>query len=152
MLDIDYHHGNGQQDIFYERDDVLFVSLHGHPDQEYPYFLGFADETGRGKGEGCNKNYPMPWGTKWEAYREQLADAIKTVERFKPDVLVVSLGVDTFEKDPISRFKLTLDAYPEMGGMIAGLKRPTLWIMEGGYAVEEIGINAVNVLKGYLNG
>ncbi|HKY94363.1 MAG TPA: histone deacetylase family protein, partial [Kiloniellales bacterium] len=139
----------GTQDIFYDRDDVLFVSLHGHPDQEYPYFAGFAEERGRGKGEGYNLNYPMPWGTKWDRYKEALADAIDKVRAFKPDVLVVSLGVDTFEKDPISRFKLTTEAYPEMGRMIATLKLPTLFVMEGGYAVEEIGINAVGVLEGF---
>jgi acetoin utilization deacetylase AcuC-like enzyme len=149
VLDVDYHHGNGTQDIFYDRDDVLFVSLHGHPDQEYPYFAGFAEETGKGKGEGFNINYPMPWGTKWDRYKEALADGIDKIRKFGPDALVVSLGVDTFEKDPISRFKLTSDAYPEMGRMIATLKLPTLFVMEGGYAVEEIGINAVGVLEGF---
>jgi acetoin utilization deacetylase AcuC-like enzyme len=149
VLDVDYHHGNGTQDIFYDRDDVLFVSLHGHPDQEYPYFAGFAEEKGRGKGEGCNLNYPMPWGTKWDSYKEALADGIAKIRKFGADVLVVSLGVDTFEKDPISRFKLTTEAYPEMGSMIATLKLPTLFVMEGGYAVEEIGINAVGVLEGF---
>ncbi len=152
VLDVDYHHGNGTQDIFYERDDVLFVSLHGHPDQEYPYFLGYDTETGRGKGEGFNANYPMPWGTGWEVYKQALADGIKRVQAFKPDALVISLGVDTFEADPISHFKLKSPDYLEIGSMIAGLKTPTLFVMEGGYAVEEIGINAVNVLQGFMGG
>jgi len=150
VLDVDYHHGNGTQDIFYDRADVLFASLHGHPDQEYPYFAGFADERGRGAGEGCNLNYPLPWGTRWPAYKEALSDAIARTRAFAPEVLVVSLGVDTYEKDPISRFKLQSPDYLEMGAMIAALKRPTLFVMEGGYAVEEIGINAVNVLQGFL--
>ncbi len=152
ILDVDYHHGNGTQDIFYDRDDVLFASLHGHPDQEYPYFAGFAEERGRDRGEGFNLNYPMRWGTGWPAYREALTDACAKTAAYKPEVLVVSLGVDTFEKDPISHFKLKSPDYLEMGAMIAGLKKPTLFVMEGGYAVEEIGINAVNVLKGYLGG
>jgi acetoin utilization deacetylase AcuC-like enzyme len=151
VLDVDYHHGNGTQDIFYDRDDVLFVSLHGHPDQEYPYFLGYAEETGSGKGEGFNVNYPLPWGTGWDSYRQALADGIGKVEAFRPDALVVSLGVDTFEADPISHFKLKSPDYLEMGAMIAALNKPTLSVMEGGYAVEEIGINAVNVLTGFMN-
>ena len=150
ILDVDYHHGNGTQDIFYDRSDVLFVSLHGHPDQEYPYFAGFAEETGKGAGEGYNVNYPLAWGTRWDTYKAALADGIKKIEAFKPDVLVVSLGVDTFERDPISHFKLKSPDYLEMGAMIAALKKPTHFVMEGGYAVEEIGINTVNVLKGFM--
>ena len=149
ILDVDYHHGNGTQAIFYGRDDVFFLSLHADPRWDYPYFLGFRDETGEGAGEGFNFNYPMPWGTDWSTYGESLADALARIERYGPDVLIVSLGVDTFEKDPISKFKLGMADYPRIGAMIAQLRRPTLFVMEGGYAVEEIGINTVNVLKGF---
>lgn len=149
ILDVDYHHGNGTQSIFYERDDVLFISLHGHPDQEYPYFAGFADETGEGAGEGYNANYPMPWGTTWEVYGAALDDGIAKIEGFAPDVLVVSLGVDTFKEDPISQFKLEHEDYLRIGEKIAALGLPTHVVMEGGYAVEAIGVNAINVLLGF---
>jgi acetoin utilization deacetylase AcuC-like enzyme len=149
ILDVDFHHGNGTQEIFYRRSDLLFCSLHGHPEDEYPYFSGFADERGESAGEGFNHNYPLRPGTAWDAYRPALVDAITKIAAFAPDALVISLGVDTFERDPISRFKLRSEDYLRIGELIAGLKRPTLFIMEGGYAVEEIGINAVNVLTGF---
>ncbi|MCF8070659.1 MAG: histone deacetylase family protein [Desulfobacterales bacterium] len=149
ILDIDYHHGNGTQAIFYDRSDVLFVSLHGDPDQEYPYFLGYKEEIGTGKGEGFNKNFPMPWGTLWPVYKDALDQGIDSIQNFKPDALVVSTGVDTFEKDPISKFKLKSENYLEMGNMIESLSLPTLFVMEGGYAVDEIGINTVNLLSGF---
>jgi acetoin utilization deacetylase AcuC-like enzyme len=151
ILDIDYHHGNGTQAIFYERSDVFFLSLHGHPSQEYPYFLGYEDEMGEGEGEGYNQNYPLRWGTSWQAYQETLEDAIRRVQAYHPDVLVVSLGVDTFENDPISKFQLKLEDYPKIGAILAKVKLPTLFVMEGGYAVDEIGVNVVNVLLGFEN-
>ncbi|MFN8062324.1 MAG: histone deacetylase family protein [Vicinamibacterales bacterium] len=149
ILDVDYHHGNGTQSIFYERRDVLFASLHADPSVEYPYFLGYADEHGVGSGEGYTHNYPLPHGTAWAAYDAALGDACSTVDAYGPDVLVVSLGVDTFERDPISRFRLTTDDFPRMGERIAALGRPTLFVLEGGYAVEELGVNAVAVLTAY---
>ena len=149
ILDVDYHHGNGTQSIFYRRNDVLFVSLHGDPSNEYPYYLGYADELGEGDGLDFNANYPMPHGTDWNSYKLALDSACGKIAQFVPDALVVSLGVDTFELDPISQFKLKNDHYLHIGGLIAGLKRPTLFVMEGGYAVEDIGINAVNVLAGF---
>jgi len=149
ILDVDYHHGNGTQSIFYGRDDVLFVSLHGHPDQEYPYFAGYADETGEGEGEGYNANYPMPWGTAWDVYGAALDDGIAKIEGFAPDVLVISLGVDTFKDDPISHFKLEHEDYLRIGEKIAALGLPTHFVMEGGYAVAAIGVNAINVLLGF---
>ncbi len=149
VLDVDYHHGNGTQAIFYDRADVQFVSLHGHPKQEYPYFLGYSDEIGAGEGEGYNVNYPMEWGTGYDVWGQALTDACHEVASYGPDVVVVSLGVDTFEKDPISRFRLKTPDYLDVGRHIAGLNRPTVFLMEGGYAVEEIGINAVNVLTGF---
>ena len=149
ILDVDYHAGNGTQSIFYERADVLFASLHGHPKQTYPYFLGYADEPGRGAGEGFNHNYPLPHGTGWEPYEEALDDACGKIAAYAPDALVVSLGVDTFKDDPISKFTLEGAHYPLIGARIARLARPTLFVMEGGYAVEEIGLNTVGVLTGF---
>lgn len=149
VLDVDYHAGNGTQSIFYRRGDVLFASIHGHPKMEYPYYLGYADETGEGEGEGANLNYPLVHGTEWPAYQEALDDACAKIAAYGPDALVVSLGVDTFKDDPISKFRLESKHYPLIGEKIARLKRPTVFVMEGGYAVEEIGINAVGVLTGF---
>ena len=149
ILDVDYHHGNGTQEIFYGRADVQVINLHGDPMTEYPFFLGHADEKGEGAGEGYNHNYPMPFGTAWEDWGASLDDACDKLSSFAPDVVVVSLGVDTFEKDPISQFKLTSEDYPKIGRRIARLNLPTLFVMEGGYAVDEIGVNAVGVLTGF---
>lgn len=149
LLDVDFHHGNGSQAIFYGRDDVMFLSLHGDPRDAFPHFLGYADETGQGAGEGYNHNYPMGPGTGFATWGAALEDAGHKIRDYAPDALVVSLGVDTFEHDPISFFKLSSDDFKRYGATIAQLNLPTLFIMEGGYAVEEIGINAVNVLEGY---
>jgi acetoin utilization deacetylase AcuC-like enzyme len=149
ILDIDFHHGNGTQDIFYERDDVLFLSLHGDPEDAFPHFLGYADETGLGTGVGYNRNYPMPPGTLFAQWQESLADALTHIGEFSPQYLVVSLGVDAFENDPISFFKLTSADFLTTGQMIGSLAIPTLFVMEGGYDVDEIGVNVVNVLKGF---
>lgn len=150
ILDVDYHHGNGTQEIFYERDDVQVLNLHADPMVEYPYFLGHADERGAGRGEGYNRNYPMPFGTAWGGWSASLDDACGHLATFAPEIVVVSLGVDTFEKDPISQFKLQTDDFPKIGRRIAALNLPTLFVMEGGYAVDEIGVNAVGVLEGFL--
>lgn len=149
ILDVDYHHGNGTQQIFYERGDVQVINLHGDPMVEYPYFLGHADETGAGDGAGHNINYPMPFGTAWDKWNEALEDGCRKLAAYKPDVVIVSLGVDTFEQDPISKFKLKSVDYPKIGARVKALGLPTLFVMEGGYAVEEIGINAVGVLTGF---
>ncbi len=152
ILDVDYHHGNGTQEIFYARADVQVLNLHADPMVEYPYYLGHADETGAGAGEGFNHNYPMPFGAGWTDWGAALDNACAKLSDYAPDVVVVSLGVDTFEKDPISQFKLTSADYPKIGARIARLGLPTLFVMEGGYAVEEIGINAVGVLTGFEGG
>jgi acetoin utilization deacetylase AcuC-like enzyme len=149
LLDVDFHHGNGTQDIFYERDDVLFLSLHGQPEDAFPHFLGYADETGAGRGEGFNANYPMPPGTPYAVWGDALEHACRRIVDYAPDVLVVSLGVDTFENDPISFFKLTSEDFSRYGERIGQLRLPTLFVMEGGYAVSEIGINTVNVLDAF---
>lgn len=149
VLDVDFHHGNGTQDIFYTRDDVLFMSLHGDPLDAFPHFLGHADEKGAGKGEGFNANYPMPPSTTFDVWRDALSKALSRVAGYAPDALIVSLGVDTFETDPISFFKLKSDDFTTYGADIAALGLPTLFVMEGGYDISEIGVNAVNVLQGF---
>ncbi|MCB8879705.1 histone deacetylase family protein [Acidisoma cellulosilytica] len=149
ILDVDYHHGNGTQQIFYQRNDVLLVNIHATPDQEYPYLLGFADEPGAGAGEGFNLNLPLPWGTDWAGWSAALEAGCQRVAEYAPDVLLISLGVDTYIKDPISQFKLDHAHFTLMGERIAKLGLPTQFIMEGGYAVAEIGVNAVNVLTGF---
>jgi len=149
ILDVDYHHGNGTQELFYNREDILTISIHADPLQEFPFFLGFADETGKGKGDGYHLNLPLRWGAKWDKYEEALSAAMKKLKKFAPDVVVVSLGLDTFKEDPISKFKLEHEDYLRMGEMIAGARKPTLFVFEGGYAVDALGINTVNVLTGF---
>jgi acetoin utilization deacetylase AcuC-like enzyme len=148
VLDVDFHHGNGTQDILYERGDIFFASLHGDPADAFPHFWGYADEAGAGAGEGLNANYPLPPGTAWEAWSAALADALARIKAFGAEAIVVSLGVDTFEKDPISFFKLKTPDYIRMGERIAEAGLPVLVLMEGGYGVPEIGLNVANVLKG----
>ena len=148
VLDVDYHHGNGTQSIFYDRDDVLFISIHGDPKQEFPYFLGHADEAGEGRGEGFNVNFPLPWNTSADDWFAALDESLDRVSKFKPDAVVVSLGVDTYVNDPISQFRLETSDYLRVGERIAALGLPTHYVFEGGYAVEDVGENVVNVLKG----
>ena len=152
ILDIDYHHGNGTQRIFYDRDDVLFVSLHGHPDAEYPFLLGYAHETGNGRGEGFNLNLPLHLGTRIDTFIDAMTRAATRIAAFAPDVLVVSLGVDTFDGDPVGGFCLQTPDYLVVGQAIARLGLPTQFVMEGGYAVQALGRNVTNVLTGYLQG
>ncbi|OUM00224.1 histone deacetylase family protein [Variovorax sp. JS1663] len=151
VLDIDYHHGNGTQAIFYERADVQFTSLHGDPHTEYPYYLGYADEQGAGAGLGFNRNLPLPRGTGFERWREALREALRGIADFRPGALVVSLGLDTFEGDPIAGFRLATPDYLRIGEDLAGAGLPTVFVFEGGYAVEAVGINAVNVLDGFMH-
>ena len=149
ILDIDFHHGNGTQQIFYRRGDVCFASIHGDPMDTFPYYLGGADEIGEGEGEGANANYPLPPGTGYPDWSEALADALKRIRSFGPDSLVVSLGVDTYKADPISFFRLESEDFLRVGEAIGSMRLPVLFVMEGGYALQEIGINAVNVLEGF---
>ena len=149
VVDVDYHHGNGTQDIFWERGDVLVTNLHGDPRQEYPFFTGYADERGAGAGVDANRNYPLPMGTRAPAWFTALDDALGHVRAFTPDAVVVSLGVDTYKDDPISCFELETSDYPVLGARLADLGVPTLFVMEGGYAVEAIGTNVAGVLTGF---
>jgi acetoin utilization deacetylase AcuC-like enzyme len=150
VLDIDYHHGNGTQAIFYDRADVFFASIHGDPHTEYPFYLGHADEVGTGSGLGANINIPLPRGTGFERWFDALAHALASIQRFGAQALVVSLGMDTFVGDPISGFTLQSTDYLRVGERLAALGLPTVLVFEGGYAVAEVGVNAANVLEGYL--
>jgi len=149
VLDIDYHHGNGTQSIFYGRGDVFFASVHGDPHTEYPFYLGYPDEQGDGEGLGCNLNLPLARGAAFDAWRGALAHALQAIRAFGAGALVLSLGVDTFEGDPISGFRLCSADYLRVGEDIAAAGLPTAFVFEGGYAVDEVGINAVNVLDGF---
>ena len=149
VLDVDYHHGNGTQSIFYGRKDVLFVSIHGDPLTEYPFYLGHADETGVGEGAGYNLNLPLPAGTDVAGWFGALESACERIQRHDAQALVVSLGLDTFEGDPISRFALQTGDFARLGERLARLGLPTVFALEGGYAAAELGNNAMNVLTGF---
>ena len=150
VLDIDYHHGNGTQAIFYDRPDVFFASIHGDPRTEYPFYLGHADERGAGAGLGANLNLPLPRGTGFDVWSQALDTALQAIAQFGADALVVSLGMDTFVGDPISGFTLASADYSAVGQRIAAAGLPTAFVFEGGYAVAEVGVNAVNVLEGFV--
>jgi len=149
ILDIDYHAGNGTQDIFYKRNDVLTISIHGDPDFEYPHFIGYADETGVGAGLGFHRNFPLPKGTGDEEYLSALDEALKLIRDFAPNYLVVPAGMDTFDGDPLGTFKVTRAGFAEIGKRIAALNLPTAIIMEGGYANAALGENIVTLLENF---
>ena len=152
IFDVDYHHGNGTQEIFYERDDVLFTSIHCDPDLEFPYYLGYADETGSKDGIGYTHNFPLAKGTTYAQWQQAFGKALEAIERFDPGLLIISLGVDTYIGDPLGTFTLSSDDFTDYGRRLAALQRPTVFLMEGGYAVEDIGVNVVNVLGGFDSG
>ncbi|MFM9082994.1 MAG: histone deacetylase family protein, partial [Actinomycetota bacterium] len=133
VLDVDYHHGNGTQEIFYDRDDVMYVSLHGDPVRAYPYAIGYADETGTGRGLNSNVNVPLPARTDDDAYLAALAPALERITRFGAQFLVVSLGLDTFVTDPICDLSITTDGFRRCGAAVAALGLPTVVLQEGGY-------------------
>ena len=143
ILDVDYHHGNGTQDIFTSREDVAYVSIHADPATDYPYFWGHADESG-----GNILNLPLPRGTEWSTFEPALMKALEWTARHDPQLLVVSFGADTFEGDPISHFGLKTSDYAPMARRIASLGLPTVIVMEGGYAVEALGANVAEFLGG----
>ena len=149
VLDVDFHHGNGTQSIFYERGDVLVVNIHGDPRTEYPFYLGHADEAGVRQGAGFNLNLPLPAGTTAARWFEALEVACGRVARHRADALVVSLGLDTFEGDPISQFKLATADYSRLGERLKQLGLPAVFILEGGYAAEALGMNAANVIDAF---
>ncbi len=148
VLDVDYHHGNGTQTLFYHRNDVMTLSLHADPLVEYPFFLGYADERGEGVGHGFNLNYPLPFGTGWDTYGDVLADALRQLQGFAPDALVLALGLDTFAGDPTTFFEIETQDFNKMGRVIGELGLPTLVVLEGGYSVDWIGQNTLEFLRG----
>ena len=148
VLDVDYHHGNGTQQIFYERDDIAFVSLHGDPCRAYPYHTGYRDEIGAGRGRGSTTNLPLAAGTDDAAYLAALDEALDAVDQFDPSVVVVSLGLDTFGGDPICDLALTTDGFHQCGAAVAARHRPLVVLQEGGYAGDALGANAVAWLTG----
>ncbi|KAG0666910.1 hypothetical protein C6P46_003620 [Rhodotorula mucilaginosa] len=147
ILDIDYHHGNGTSKIFYNDPSVLYVSLHAWAD--YPYYTGAEQERGGPDAKGMNINYPLPRGCSNDEYILTLLKAVNNVRRFAPELLIVSLGVDTYIRDPITDFCITLETYPEVGRTIAQIERPTLFVMEGGYCMDAIGECVRSVLAGF---
>jgi len=153
ILDVDFHHGNGTQQIFWQRGDVLYVSLHGDPGGTYPYYSGFASERGADGGAGANLNLPLPPGTDGDVYLAALTDGLHAIATFDPDApLVLSLGFDTYHADPICNLALQTDDYGRIGNRIAQLDRPVVALQEGGYAVEALGANAVAFLGGLREG
>ncbi len=148
VLDVDYHHGNGTQEIFYARDDVQYVSLHGDPTHAYPYTVGFADETGAGRGVGSNLNVPLAARTDDDAYLTALERTCSAITAFGPSLVIVSLGLDTFITDPICDLSVTADGFERCGAMVAALGLPTVVLQEGGYDVAALGDNVRRWLVG----
>lgn len=149
VLDIDYHHGNGTQDIFHARGDVFYASLHADPVTDYPFFWGHADETGDGEGAGATLNLPLPRGTGIAPYRAALATALDAIAAFDPGLLVVSFGADTYGGDPISQFAIATEEFATIGADIAARGWPSVIVMEGGYAGEALGRNVARFLSGW---
>lgn len=149
VLDVDVHHGNGTQGIFYERADVLTVSIHADPASYYPYFWGHAHETGAGAGAGFNLNLPQPLGSADEPWLAAGDAALARIAAFAPGALVVALGLDASESDPLQGLKVTGAGFHAMARKIAGLGLPTVLVQEGGYLSDDLGRNLVQVLEGF---
>jgi acetoin utilization deacetylase AcuC-like enzyme len=149
VLDIDSHHGNGTQSIFWDRPDVLFVSLHGDPNRYYPWFTGHAGERGGGAGEGFNLNFPLEIGSGDAVWLAALANALVAVREFRPDALVVSLGFDASEHEPLNALSVTEDGFAHAGERIGGLRFPTAIIQEGGYNITLLGVLLERFLVGF---
>ena len=149
VLDVDVHHGNGTQGIFYERDDVLTVSIHADPSVYYPYFWGHAHETGTGKGHGFNLNLPLPLGSPDAPWLDAGDKALARIRDFAPSALVVALGLDASESDPLQGLKVTGAGFHAMAGKIARLGLPTVLVQEGGYLSDDLGPNLVQFLGGF---
>jgi acetoin utilization deacetylase AcuC-like enzyme len=147
LLDIDYHCGNGTQDIFYDRNDVLTISIHADPNFEYPHFWGYAEESGTGPGSGFHKNIPLPKGTDDVRYLSALEEALSLIRRFAPKYLVISAGMDIYADDPLGTIKVSTEGIREIGKRIASLGLPSVIVMEGGYANEMLGRNVAAFLE-----
>ncbi|MDH4558798.1 histone deacetylase family protein [Pseudomonas sp. BN417] len=150
ILDTDMHHGQGIQEIFYEREDVLYVSIHGDPTNFYPVVAGFEDERGSGAGHGYNINLCMPHGSPESVFFEQLERAIAALRRFEPDVLVLSLGFDIYVEDPQSQVAVSSAGFARLGHDVGLLGLPTLIVQEGGYHLDSLRANAEQFFGGFL--
>ena len=147
LLDVDYHCGNGTQDIFYDRDDVLTISIHADPNFEYPHYAGYSNETGAGPGLGFHKNFPLEKGTDDAGYLAALEEALSLIRKFEPKYLVVSAGMDIYADDPLGTIKVTTEGISEIGKRISVLGLPTVIVMEGGYNNEALGRNIMSFLE-----
>lgn len=152
ILDVDLHHGNGTQGVFYDRADVLTVSIHADPVRFYPFFWGHADERGTGPGLSYNLNLPIPRGTADAEYMPVLDQAVARIEAFAPDAIVVALGLDGYEGDPFGGLSISTDGFAKIGAKVATLGKPTVLVQEGGYLCDELGLNLESFLDGYTNG
>ena len=152
VVDIDYHHGNGTQDVFYDCDQTLFVSIHANPDRAYPFFSGYAAEKGEGAGRGFNLNFPLPPGVDDRGYLQILGRGLEEVHSFSPAFLVVSAGVDICSRDPLGDLGLSLDGFRRIGSAIVALGLPTLLVQEGGYNRARIGAAVSNLLRAFGEG
>lgn len=149
IVDVDLHHGNGTQDMFYERADVLTASIHADPARFYPFFWGYADERGEGPGLGYNLNLPLPRKSGDDVFLEALAVALRRVAAFSPDALVVALGLDAFEKDPFGGLSVSTSGFARIAEAIGALRLPTVIVQEGGYLCDELGDNLKSFLTGF---
>ena len=149
ILDVDVHHGNGTQGIFYARPDVLTVSIHADPAQFYPFVWGYAHERGEGVGLGANFNIPLPIGTGDDAYLNALGNAKHTIDAFAPGALVIALGLDASEHDPLKGLAITTSGFRRIGAAVAGIGLPTVIVQEGGYLSDVLGDNLTAFLEGF---
>jgi acetoin utilization deacetylase AcuC-like enzyme len=149
ILDVDYHHGNGTQAIFYDAEDVLFVSIHADPNMEYPYYSGYSSELGAGRGVGYNVNFPLPFGIGNDVFLATLYQALEKLVEFQADYWVVSLGVDFCKMDPLCRFDVSQDVFAKVGYVIREQKKSTLFVQEGGYNLDVVGNCIADVLEGF---
>jgi acetoin utilization deacetylase AcuC-like enzyme/GNAT superfamily N-acetyltransferase len=152
VLDLDYHHGNGTQDIFYQRADVLTLSIHGHPHIAYPYFSGFEDETGEGPGVGFNQNFALGEDLTGVEYHKVLQRALRRIGKFRPQFLVIAMGFDTAKGDPTGTWSLAKEDFFTSGNLLGKLRLPTLVVQEGGYDSRVLGTNARHFFKGLWAG
>jgi len=151
VLDTDMHHGQGVQEIFYARDDVLYVSVHGDPTNFYPVVAGFDDEQGEGAGKGFNHNLPMPHGASEQVFFESVDKAIETLNQFKPDAVVLALGFDVYKDDPQSLVAVTTEGFEKLGRIVSDLSLPTLVVQEGGYHLGDMADNTASFFSGFLS-
>jgi acetoin utilization deacetylase AcuC-like enzyme len=152
ILDTDMHHGQGVQEIFYDRDDVLYVSIHGDPTNFYPVVAGYEEERGAGAGDGYNVNLPMPHGSGEEVFFDHLDSALRIVTRFQPDALVLALGFDIYKEDPQAMVAVTTEGFGRLGAAIGALNLPSVIVQEGGYHIDSLEANARSFFGGFDSG